>query len=635
VEIGARILNIELSTGKIWVEDVADDLYRKFAGSRGIGAYILYKNLKPGINPLGPENIIIFASGTLTGTMAPCTGRVTVISKSPATGGIFKSSVGGAWGASLKQAGYQFVIVRGQAKHPVFIKIEDKQVTIEDAKDIWGKDVWETNDTLERKYGKDFEVVSIGPAGENKAKIAALMFSYYNAAARGGIGAVMGSKNLKAIIVKGGGFIKPAEPEKYYNLAVEMRKAVLSSPSAKRYYDTGTSGSVGPVNAARAFPSYNFQRGYSEQGDKISGVTLRDSGLLKARRSCYSCVLACHRYAAIDKGQYAGTVAGGPEYETISSLGAGCGVYNMEAILVADQLCSRYGLDTISTGSVIQWAMETYEKGVLLDIYTKSVKPKFGDQEAVFKIIKAIALREEGLGDLLAEGVKIASERIGNGSEKWAIQAKGMEQSRVEVRSAFSYALAFAVNFRGPDHLHAQPIAEFGMREGQIATIEKITGDRKYANPYMLEKRAEIVRWHEDVYAVTDCLGFCTFTTTSEYEVNLENMAPILSAYLGIDFTPEMLKECGRRVVVLERCFNVREGFSRKDDVLPWRAMNEELLDRPGGEAIVTKEKLDYLLDEYYKLHGWDQSTGIPTKVTLDNLGLSDVAEELCSLGKL
>jgi aldehyde:ferredoxin oxidoreductase len=625
MELSTKILHVDLSKEKTWIEEVSKELYRKFLGARGISAYLLFNNVKPGIDALSPENLLIFGAGTLTGTMAPCSGRVTITTKSPATGRYAKSSAGGAWGAELKQAGYQFVVIHGKAKKPVYIKIDGMDVDIKEKNNLWGKDIWETNDILHRKLGEDYEIAGIGPAGENLVEFAGIIFSYYNAAGRCGIGAVMGSKNLKAIAVKGKIGLKLAEPEKFFNLSRKLSKELLANPSTKLSYLYGTAGGIEGINSLKALPSYNFKRGYSENADKISGKYMVESGLLKGRRGCHSCVVNCHRYTRIEKGKYKGCVSGGPEYETLSALGAGCGIYNMEAIIAADNLCWRYGLDTISTGSVIQWAMESNERGVLDNNLTKGFNLKFGNEEVVFRLIKDIAFRREGLGELLAQGVKKASEIIGKDSEKWAVQAKGLEQSRVDTRSANSYALAFAVNPRGPDHLHAQPIAEFGTKYGSEDLIKKITGSKKFANPYIIDKRAEIVRWHEDICAADDSLGFCFFTSLSWFIINEKNMAQLLTYYLGEKFTPKMVLEAGRRTIVLERCFNVREGYNRKHDVLPWRLMNEESTDHKG---INSKDKLDKMLNEYYRLHGWNIKTGIPTAGVLEELGLEWVIQE-------
>lgn len=629
MDLANRILHVDLSNNINWIEEISREKYIKYAGSRGLAAEILFRDMKKGINPLSPENLFIVGSGTFNGTMAPCSGRLNVVSKSPLTGGIFKSNVGSAWGANFHQAGYTLLVVHGASEKPSMIRIEDDKVTIESAEHLWGKNIWETNFAIEEQEGFDYEIMAIGPAGENLVMSAAVMFSFYNAAARGGLAAVMGAKNLKAIIVKGEKGIVPIKAQEFFKLSEALRHKILAPASSKRYWNLGTANSVSAVNAIGAFPVYNFQTGGHPDVDKISGHELVRTGALKARRSCYSCVFACHRFSMTEDGK----ATGGPEYETISALGGGCGIFDLQELLYLDHLCSLYGLDTISSGAQIQWAMESVQRGTLDPEWTEEIMPRFGDAESAAKLLKAIAYREGKLGNLLADGIKKASQVIGNDSSNWAVQAKGLEQSRVEVRCAYGYALAFAVNHRGPDHLCSQPIAEMGSRENQVVLIEKITGDRKYASPYQLEKRAEIVTWHENVYAITDSLGFCTFTSLSEYENNPETMAQILSAYLGIDVSMEELYTAGERTISLERAFNVREGFRRKDDTLPRRMMYEKLEGTPNPDAIITPEKLNYMLDQYYTLREWNLKTGIPSKEKLIKLELDFVADEFDVLG--
>jgi aldehyde:ferredoxin oxidoreductase len=386
------------------------------------------------------------------------------------------------------------------------------------------------------------------------------------------------------------------------------------------------------INDLHLFPAYNFQEGYFEGADKLSGQRLVEEGYLKRRVACYSCPVGCHRYVEIDGGKYAGTFTGGPEYETMGALGAGCGVSDVEVVIKANALCNRYGLDTISTGSVIQWLLECQQRE--LDFDRDGLDLSWGNGDTVIELVKRIALRE-GIGDLLAKGVKKASEEMGQESYKWAIQAKGLEQSRVDTRSSYSYALAFAVNPRGADHLMTEAIAEFGLSPEARGIIDRITGSEVYANPRLLDKRAEIVRWHEDVYAVTECLGICVFTSTGWYFMSPERMAALFSAALGEHVDAEGLMRLGRKIVTLEKCFNVREGATREDDKLPWRLMHEAQPDVPGEDAVDSPEKMNKMLDEYYALHGWDRETSWPTRETLAALNLSDVADQLARVGKL
>ena len=646
-----KILHVDLSQNKIWSEGIPQGWILKFIGSRGVNTKILWDSVKAGIDPLGPENILIFGTGTLTGTFAPTSGRTTITCKSPATHLYLKTNVGGHWGTELKFAGYDYLVVHGMAARPVYLWIDNDKVEIRDAQHLWGKDVRETTKLLQEELGDhSVQVAAIGQGGENLVLFASVMLSVYNAAARGGAGAVMGSKKLKAVVVRGHGSVKVADPKEFYRSCHVAIKNSYEDATAKYAHLYGTAGTVPMANEARAFPSYNFRKGYIENAEKIGGPYLAESGYLKGRIGCNACIFCCHRYCEIQHGKYAGCYTGGPEYETVSALGAGCGTTELEVVIKAGELCNIYGLDTISTGNLIQWAMEGFERGVFDEEKTGGLRLEWGNGEVIVELVKRIALRQ-GFGNLLADGVKRASEKIGQGSEKWAIQAKGLEQSRVETRAAFGYALAFAVNPRGPDHLHTEVIAEFGTRPGGRRLIKKITGDEKYANPRLTEKRAEIVRWHEDCYAATDSLGLCAFINTSRFGVDPQQMADMVSAAIGVRVTEEELMKAGRRIITLEKSFNVREGASRADDVLPWRLMNEPLeslargadvlkaMEREKGQEVFvpinSPEMLNRMLDEYYDLHGWDKKTSWPYRETLEGLGLEEVIQELEPKGKV
>lgn len=632
--IAGNILYVDLTAGRTWAEPVRTELTRRFIGSRGVNAKLLWDLVKPGTAPLGPDNALIFGAGLLTGTEAPSSGRTTVTCKSPATNLYLKTNVGGSWGAELRFAGYSHLVITGRAARPLYLWIDGETVELRDAEAVWGKDVRETDALLKAELGdEDIQVACIGPAGENLVKFAALMFSVYHAAGRGGAGAVMGAKNLKAIAVRGLGQVRPARPEAFHEAAVKVKEALLAESGAKGLWEFGTAGSMAPLNEMHLLTAQNFQFSTLPDVSSLTGAHLVDSGYLKRRVACFSCVFGCHRYSEVDRGPYAGTFAGGPELETLNALGLGCGVMNLEAVIKADELCNVYGLDTISTGSLIQWAMECHQRGVLSREEADGLDLSWGNEATVHTLIRKIAFRE-GLGDLLAEGVRRAAERVGKDSYQWAIEAKGLEQSRVDTRNAKSYALAFAVNPRGADHLHTETFAEFGLSEEARATIARITGDARYASPYLTEKRAEIVRWHEDVYAVTDALGFCAFTSTALYGLTPDKMAELLSAATGEPVTEEEVGRLGRRIVTLEKAFNVREGATRADDRLPWRLMHESTT-RPKGEGRNAQEELDQLLDRYYELHGWDKATSWPTAAVLTDLDLAEVAQELAALGKL
>lgn len=632
--IAGKMLFINLGSGKTWIEPVPAELTRSLIGSRGINAKLLWDGVRPGVDPLGPDNVLIFGAGLLTGTEAPSSGRTTVTCKSPATNLYLKTNGGGSWGAELRFAGFSHLVITGRSAQPVYLWIDGGSVEIREASAVWGHDVRETDQLIKAELGdEEIQVASIGPAGENLVKFASIMFSVYHAAGRGGAGAVMGSKNLKAIAVRGLGWVRPSQPGAFHEAAVKCKEALLAESGAHGLWENGTSGSMASINEIHAFPAFNFQKSTLDNVYPLSGQHLHEGGYLKRRVACFSCVFGCHRYCEVNRGEYAGTFTGGPEYETICALGAGCGITNVEAVIKANELCNIYGLDTISTGSLIQWAMECHQRGVLTATDAEGLDLGWGNEATVLTLIRKIAFRE-GIGDLLAEGVKRSAQRIGKDSYRWAIEGKGLEQSRVDTRNAKSYALAFAVNPRGSDHLHTECFAEFGLSDEAVGTIERITGDPKYANPYLTEKRAEIVRWHEDVYAITDALGFCAFTSTALYGVTPERMAEIFSAAIGEVVSKQEMMTIGRRIVTLEKAFNVREGASRADDRLPWRLMNESAT-RPKGEGRNSQEELDEMLDQYYHLHGWDKKTSWPTAAVLSILSLNDVACELEKMGRL
>ena len=633
-----QILHVDLARKKIWKEPLSERLGEKFIGGRGINAKFLYDLVRdPRVDPLDPENVLIFGTGPLTGTTAPSSGRLTVTCKGPITNLYLKTSMGGQWGAELKFAGYDHLIIYGAAKAPAYLWINDTDVEIKSAADYWGMNLRETDEALKRALNeKEAKIAAIGPSGENLVKFAAIMNSVYHAAGRGGAGAVMGSKKLKAIVTRGTGSITVANPEKFTALAIEAREALAESANALGLYNYGTSGGVEAWNETGDLPCFNFQAPRDDNAPRITGEYFVKAGYLQRRVGCFSCSISCHRYTVVEKGPFAGVYSGGPEYETCYALGSGTGVFDTAALLKANELCNILGLDTISTGNVIQWAMESYERGVLTKEDTDGLDLKFGNAEALVQVIPLIARREGKLGDLLAEGVKRAADKTGHDSWKWAMSnSKSLTMSGTDTRFTKGYALAFAVNPRGPDHLHSQVLGEYGGSPDAIALIEKITGDKKWASPIYTEYRPEIVRFYEDAYSVTDALGFCTFTGRVVH-TNPDYMSEIFTAATGIAMSADRLMLIGRRILTLEKCFNVRLGADRKLDDLPYRMMQEPA--PPGARQEGTTnapEELNAMLDRYYELHGWDPKTSWPHRKTLELLDLNDIAKELEELGSL
>jgi aldehyde:ferredoxin oxidoreductase len=474
----------------------------------------------------------------------------------------------------------------------------------------------------------EVQLACIGPAGENGVLYASIQVSLWNAAGRGGGGALMGAKNLKAIAVRGSQSIEVARPEEFLQVVARLWNRMKKDPGVKQLSEYGTSIGIEFTNAIGAFPVRNFQESSIEDVKYLTGNYLVEGGFLKRRVSCFACPVACHRFVTVDQGIHRGTATGGPEYETLSALGGGCGSTDTAGIIKANELCNILGLDTISTGACIQWLMECRQRGIVSDQDAGGLDLSWGNMETVIALVKSIALRQ-GIGDLLAKGLKKAAQETGHDSFQWAIEANGLEQSRVETRSAFAYGLAFAISSRGPDHLNTECLAEFGASDEARAVIKKITGSETYANPYTTDKRAEIVRWHEDIYAASDCLGICAFATTGQYWIEEQDLADLYRCYTGLDMGADGIMEAGKRIITMERIFNAALGVTRTDDVLPYRLMREKQPGAMHDQPINSEELLDRMKDDYYRLHRWDLKTGLPTAEALGALGLGPLAEKV------
>jgi aldehyde:ferredoxin oxidoreductase len=644
-----NVLTVNLSTGEIKGEEIKDETFlKKYVGGLGIATYFLMKRYGPFVE----DSPIIFAPGSLTGTSVPSSGRMSVVFKSPVTGRFFKANVGGYFGNQLKRSGIDLLIVEGKAEKPVYINIHDDKVEIKNASHLWGKDVRETNRIIREELDNaEVQIVCIGPAGENEVMYASLQVSIYNSAARGGIGALFGNKKLKAITARGSLPVEVAEPERFNKVAKTVTEKLFTAPGVRVISDFGTSPESDALNLFTACHFRNFQDNYAPKEilKTLTGNYLVNSGLLKRRIGCYSCPIGCHRFVTIEDGPYKGTYTGGPEYETIAAFGPL--KISPEAVVKAAEMCSILGLDTISTGSCIQWLFESKQKGAITDKLSDGLDLSWGKEETVITLIKKIAYRN-GIGKILSEGTRKASEKLGSDSYKWAIQSRGLEQSSVDTRFAMGYALAFAVNPRGPDHLHTECLAEFGGDSESERIISHITGSEEFAYAFTTDKRAEIVRWHEDIYAVSDCMGMCAFSTTAQFWMGEEDLAELFSAATGIEISLNEIMEVGRRIITLQRLYNVMLGITREDDILPFRFMNEVKTvtikdtspiakripetkedfpkiyrDKDGTihiTSIDSKEVLDKMKDEYYRLHEWDLATGWPTIRTLRNLDLDE-----------
>ena len=607
-----RILNVDLTSGNITGEKLDENLVKKVIGGRGLGAKMLFDRLLPGTDALSPNNLLIFVTGPLTGTTAPGS-LVTVVAKSPLTNGYADSKMGGSFGPELKFAGYDALIIKGRSEKHVFLRIDDDEVKILDAPRLWGLGTFAASNKIAEEIGDETaKIACIGPAGENVVKIACISSDDGRQAGRCGMGAVMGSKNLKAIAIRGTGDIKVANPKAFQQVSEAANKLVLESADLDSWR-LGTAHHIEISQELGCLPTKNFQVGMFENADSISGYEMRKRICIK-NVGCYGCSMLCGQWAEVKSGKYAGTALIAPEYETIGLLGSNCGVKNIEAIAKANYLCDDLGIDTISAGNVIAFAMECYERKIIDKNDTNGLDLRFGNEEAQLKLIEMIS-KKEGIGKILAEGVRRAAEVFGHHSEDFAMQVKGLEWSAYECKGAPGAILAFATSDRGADHQRAWSSEHF------------IVPKR-----FSIEGKPESVVELQHLRPAFDLLGVCRLYLY--FFKNLEHHARMLSEAIGFHIDAKDLSKAAERVYNLTRAFNVREGFSRKDEKVPARCFEEETCG-PAKGGLVTSQDFDRMLDRYYELRGWDKKTGAPTKAKLVELGLDDVAKELEKLGKI
>lgn len=595
-----KTLRVDLSRKKISSEDLNTQWARMFIGGKGLGAKYLFEELKPNTDPLSPENVMIIMTGPLTGTTAPCASRYAMFTKSPLTGAFLDSYIGGYLGAELKFAGFDAVIIKGKAEKPVYLWITDGKAEFRDAKDLWGLDIHETEKRIKEDLeDKEVKVAAIGPAGENLVKMACITVDLYRHAGRGGAGAVMGSKKLKAVAVRGHQGVSVPKIEDFIALSQEItKKDVLTADNEWAKID-GTPGFLRMVQEAGILPTRNFQMGVFEHVNKIDEVALKEKILVR-RRACYGCPLGCGNLTQVKHGPFAGTVVEGPEYETLAMAGANCYISDLEAIAKYNLLCDQLGLDTISTGDAIAFAMECYERGIITMKDTNGLELTFGNVEAYIEMPRLIAYRKS-IGNILAEGVRRAAKKIGKGSGRFAVQVKGLEYPGYDPRGSIGMALAYAVSDRGACHLRAWP-----------ANSEAF-GD---LDPFTTEGKAQLVIDDQNLYSVKWSLVVCDF-----YAIGYSNIARLCSAATGWDLEEKDVKIIGERVWNLTRLFNVREGLSRKNDTLPERISKDQLKRGRAEGHVVSIADFNIMLDEYYKLRGWDEE-GRPKEAKLKELGL-------------
>lgn len=581
-----KILEVDLSTEKIKQHDISKEIIQKYIGGKGVGARILFDRLKPKTDALSADNLLIFGTGPLTGLSLSGGEKLAVIYKSPQTNIFGEAYCGGYFAPALKKTGYDFIAIKGIAKKPVYLFVNDDTVEIKKADHVWTKDTFETEKILKEDHGKIFQVASIGPAGENLVKYACITHAEGFLLGRAGVGTVMGSKKLKAVVVHG---TKKIEIKKQQEIEV-FKKDLNEKLNDRGILLDGTPETLMLTHYMGALPTRNWTEGEFEGAEQINLDRMKEKIIVK-KRSCQACIVACKNISEVKDGPYAGTHVSGPEYETLFSLGSLCGNSNLESIAKANELCNRLGMDTISAGNVIAFGMECYSKGFLTKKELDDVDLKFGNHEAIITMINKIAYRK-GIGDIFAEGVKNASEKI-KGSQTLAVHAKGLELPGYDPRATPEMALSYVTSDRGGCHLRS------------IAYRPDMMG---------MDGKVEMVKDLEDYYSVCDSMILCRFVTYPVMgPIYWENLAELYSMVTDKSITKDDLVTTGERINNLCRWFNVREGITRKDDYLPNRFSIEPLKKGQYNGNVIKKENFDTMLNEYYKLRKWDNN-GIPPK---------------------
>jgi len=612
-----RILRVNLNSKSTFVESLNESVAERFIGGSGYAAWLVYRETPMDIDPLDPSNKLIFMTGPLTGTITPSAGRYTVCALSPLTGIWAESHAAGYWGPELKFAGFDGVVVEGRSDKPVYLWIHESGCEIMDARHLWGLDTYSCEDALKKELGPDVKVASIGPAGENLVKYANIINDRGRAAGRCGLGAVMGSKNLKAIAVKGSVKVIPAaEEDKLASYVKKLYITIRSHPTVQIYSSYGTDGIMSMMYEYGDVPIKHFTEGVWSGIESISGEAMAKK-VLKRNWACFRCPIACGRIVEVRNGPYKTEEGMGPEYETVASLGALCLIDDIEAIVKANELCNRYGIDTITTGVSIAFLMECCDKG-LVSREVDGLRIEWGKPDLILQLIKKISFRE-GIGSFLAEGVKRMSEKIGGEAKQIAMHVKGLEIPMHDPRAFKGMGLQYATSHRGACHLRGEVfIIEQGERIPDLGIHERVYR-------FDLESKPRVVKIMQDWHDVLDSLILCKFAFIPPAAV-----AAILSMVIGRYKTVKELVEAGERIYNLKRVINVKRGVTARDDTLPHRLLREPLKNGGAAGQVVELEKM---LPKYYELRGWNED-GVPSRERLIQLGLKDVAEELDLLRK-
>ncbi|MEM1697822.1 MAG: aldehyde ferredoxin oxidoreductase family protein [Thermofilaceae archaeon] len=622
----SKWLRVDLSEGRIQTEEVPEEVYRMFLGGRGLAAYILFRELKPRIDPLGSENKLVLATSVITGAPVPGVNRVTVAAKSPLTGTYGEAEAGGFFAPELKFAGFDVIIIEGTSDRPVYLWIKDGKAELRDASHLWGKLTKETVLDIRRELEEPgAKVACIGPAGEKLVRFANVMFDCRYAAGRSGIGAVMGSKKLKAIAVRATKrFIKFYDERKLIEIIKWYNENWRKHPGAVSRSTYGTAELVTPLNKDGILPTLNFRGGSFDRADNISGETLNATVLVK-RDGCFACPVRCKPSVRGQPPYETDPDYGGPEYETIAAFGSLCGIDDLGAISYANQICNAYGVDTISAGVVIAFAMECFEREIISEKDTGGLRLKFGDADAMVKILLKI-VNGEGFGNILKEGVKKAAEIIGKSSEKYAMHVKGKEVPMHEPRGKVGVGLAYALSPSGADHMQCPHDPTFERISPALTSL----GITKPANRLDIgPEKVKAVYYGMLWWGLQDCLGLCKFVYIphSAGVLTPNHVVETVNAVTGWHTSLWELMKASERAFNLARAFNVREGFTSREDDLPARFFESLEFGTRAGQKI-DRELFAQALRLFYEIAGWD-SEGRPTKAKLYELDLGWIVDEL------
>lgn len=615
-----RILRINLTKNEISIKPTEKKLIMDFVGGRGFNSRRLYEEVAGDAAPLSPENKLMFATGPLVGTAFPLGSRFNVSAKSPLTGILGDANAGGHFAPEMKFAGYDQIIVEGRNPKPCYVFVQDQEVRILDAEHLLGKDVYEATETIRKDLGDNHvQVATVGPAAENLVLYSGIFANLVRPAARTGMGTVMVSKNLKAIALRGTGSIRIADFRTFSKIAEQVERETCAHPQYWPRRVMGTTRILSLANKLGFLPTRHFTSGTFEHADDVSGEKLAREYNVK-NRACFSCIVPCSRIYTIKEGDYAGLHGEGPEYEALSSFSARVGNPNLNVALKAVDLTNRLGLDAISTAECIAWAMELYEGGQLTKKETDGLELKWGSPEAILGLIVKIAYRD-GFGDLLADGVKRAAEKLGKGREL-AFQVKGLELIQADPRGLKGYGLGYAVSSRGADHLRSEPFLEL--------SDDPDKGLKMFGMPEATQRLAhrgkgKLIRYCENWCAIIDSLEVCKNLAENMELLPFNRAAQITKAVTGFPFTEKMMFKTGERIVNLERAYLIREGITRKDDFLPTRFLKEPL---PNGNSKGAVFEMEPMLDEYYEERGWN-SNGVPKVGKLKKLRLEYVIKDL------